>query len=195
MARSSGGAGKSFAGERGSAALEHQPLSGDVGDELVTGDRQVSAGPRQDRLRGAADDERGGGDGEGIPLQRLDAIPDWRYDPLPGQTYIDVTPERKVRTVIRYIGSGHWSGALRLFPYDGSGPTIYGNGRFIQCPAVDRYHFDENGLLEEGETLYDAIDCTQRAGILPRDDSWQFKSLFAASRLTRLPGAFRGAIR
>lgn len=119
----------------------------------------------------------------------FDAIPDWRYDPLPGQIYIDVTPERTVRTVIRYIGSGHWSGALRLFPYDGTAPAIYGNGRFIQCPAVDRYHFDENGLMAEGETLYDAFDVTQRAGILPRDDSWQFKALFAASRITRLPAA------
>ncbi|AZG47218.1 nuclear transport factor 2 family protein [Gordonia insulae] len=61
----------------------------------------------------------------------FDAIPDWRYDPLPDQVYIDVTPEGTVRTVIRYIGSGHWSGPLRLHPYDDTAPVIYGTGRFI----------------------------------------------------------------
>ncbi|MGK8506876.1 nuclear transport factor 2 family protein [Nocardia asiatica] len=113
----------------------------------------------------------------------FDAIADWRYDPLPGQVYLDVTPEGRVRTVIRYIGSGHWTGPLRLYPYDDSAPALYGDGRFIQCPAVDRYHFNADGLMEEGETLYDAFDVTQRAGILPRDDSWQFRALLAASKI------------
>lgn len=113
----------------------------------------------------------------------FDAIPDWRYDPLPDQVYLDITPEGTVRTVIRYIGSGHWSGPLRMHPYDDSAPVVYGTGRFIQCPAVDRYHFNEEGLMEEGETLYDLIDGTQRAGVLPRGDSWQFKLLFGASRV------------
>lgn len=122
------------------------------------------------------------------------AIPDWRYDPLPGQIYIDVTPEGRVRTVIRYIGSGHWSGPLRLYPYDESAPVLYGTGRFIQCSAVDRYHFDENGLMEEGETLYDFLDATQRAGVLPRDDSWQFKALFAASKLPALATDLRARL-
>lgn len=84
------------------------------------------------------------------------------------------------------------AGPLRLYPYDGSGPTLYGTGRFIQCPAVDRYHFDEQGLLEEGGTLYDAIDVTQRSGALPRDDSWQFKALFAASRIPAVAAQVRG---
>ncbi|MYR08237.1 nuclear transport factor 2 family protein [Gordonia sp. SID5947] len=113
----------------------------------------------------------------------FDAIPDWRYDPLPDQVYIDVTPEGTVRTVIRYMGSGHWTGPLRLHPYDETAPTIYGNGRFIQAPAVDRYHFNAEGLMEEGETLYDFLDGVQRAGILPRDDSWQFRTLMAASKV------------
>jgi hypothetical protein len=114
----------------------------------------------------------------------FDAIPDWRYDPLPGQVYIDRTPEGKWRTVIRYIGSGHWTGPLRFFPYDESAPSIHGNGQFIQCPAVDRYHFNEDGLMDEGETLYDSFDVLQRAGILPRDESWQFHTLVAASKVT-----------
>ncbi|WP_040789543.1 hypothetical protein [Nocardia paucivorans] len=58
-----------------------------------------------------------------------------------------------------------------------------GNGRFIQCPAVDRHHFNEQGLTEEGETLYDAFDVTQRGGVLPRDDTWQFRALPAASKI------------
>lgn len=113
----------------------------------------------------------------------FDAIPDWRYDPLPDQAYIDVTPDGRVRTVIRYIGSGHWDGPLRLYPYDDTAPVVHGNGRFIQCPAVDRYHFNADGLMEEGETLYDIIDGTQRVGILPSGDSWQLKLLFGASRI------------
>ncbi len=113
----------------------------------------------------------------------FDAIPDWRYDPLPDQVYLDVTPEGTVRTVIRYIGSGHWTGPLRLYPYDESAPCIYGNGRFIQAPAVDRYHFNADGLMAEGETLYDILDGLQRGGVLPRDDSWLFHGMFAASRI------------
>lgn len=113
----------------------------------------------------------------------FEAIPDWRYDPLPDQVYIDVTPEGRVRTMIRYIGSGHWDGPLRLHPYDDTAPVIHGTGRFIQCPAVDRYHFNEDGLLEEGETLYDVIDGTQRAGVLPPGDSKRLKLLFGASKI------------
>ncbi|MBF6248969.1 nuclear transport factor 2 family protein [Nocardia farcinica] len=113
----------------------------------------------------------------------FDAIPDWRYDPLPDQVYIDVQPDGTVRTVIRYLGSGHWTGPLRLYPYDDSAPTLYGTGRFIQAPAVDRYHFTEDGLMAEGETLYDFLDGVQRAGILPRDDSRPFRALMAASKI------------
>lgn len=127
----------------------------------------------------------------------FDAIPDWRYDPLPNQVYLDVTEEGTVRTVIRYVGSGHWSGPLRLYPYDDTAPRIQGNGQFLQCPAVDRYHFNSAGLMEEGETLYDIFDGLQRVGILPRSDSWQFHALAGASRLPaalaglrrRLPGS------
>lgn len=113
----------------------------------------------------------------------FDAIPDWRYDPLPDQVFMDVTPEGKFRFVIRYIGSGHWTGPLRLFPYDDTAPAIHGDGRFIQAPAVDRYQFNADGLMDEGETLYDILDALQRGGVLPRDDSWQLHALFAASKV------------
>ncbi|MGE2734590.1 nuclear transport factor 2 family protein [Mycolicibacterium vaccae] len=111
------------------------------------------------------------------------AIPDWRYDPLPDQVYIDVKPDGTVRTMIRYIGSGHWTGALRLHPFDDDAPRVYGNGQFIQCPAVDRYHFNADGLMEEGETLYDIVDGLQRGGVLPSGDSRLLRTLFAASRI------------
>ena len=113
----------------------------------------------------------------------FDAIPDWRYDPLPGQVYVDLTPEGEVRIVIRYIGSGHFSGSLRLYPFDETAPVLHGIGTFVQCTAVDRYHFNADRLLYEGETLWDFIDATQSAGILPADDSWQFRTLMGASRL------------
>lgn len=115
----------------------------------------------------------------------LNAIPDWRYDPLPGQVYFDVTPEGETRVVVRYIGSGHFSGTLRFYPYDESAPAIHGVGTFVQCTAVDRYHFNADGLMYEGETLFDLLDATQSAGVLPGDDSWLFRTLMRASRLPR----------
>ena len=121
----------------------------------------------------------------------FDAIPDWRYDPVPGQVYLDITPDKQVRTVIRYIGSGHWTGPLRLYPYDQTAACIHGNGTFLQCPAVDRYHFNQDGLLQEGETLYDTLDGLQRGGVLPRDDSWQFHALFAASKVPAAAAAIK----
>lgn len=122
----------------------------------------------------------------------FDAIPDWRYDPLPGQVYVDVTPEGNIRLVIRYIGSGHFDGPLRFYPYDESAPAIHGVGTFVQCTAVDRYHFDADGLMYEGETLFDLLDALQSAGVVPADDSWQFK---AVARASRLPGILQSAAR
>ncbi|WP_420108562.1 nuclear transport factor 2 family protein [Mycolicibacter arupensis] len=125
----------------------------------------------------------------------LDAIPDWRYDPLPGQIYFDVTPEGETRVVVRYIGSGHFSGTLRFYPYDESAPAIHGVGTFVQCTAVDRYHFNTDGLMYEGETLFDLLDATQSAGVLPSDDSWLFRALMSASRLPRLVQNARRTLR
>jgi len=93
--------------------------------------------------------------------------------------------------VIRYIGSGHWTGPLRVYPYDETAPAIYGTGIFVQAAAIDRYHFTSDGRLYEGETLFDAFDATQSAGILPRDDSWQFHALTKASRLPGILCKFR----
>ncbi len=118
----------------------------------------------------------------------FEAIPDWRYDPLPGQIYLDVTPEEEVRVVVRYIGSGHWEGPLRLYPYDEKAPTIHGTGAFIQCSAVDRYHFNRDRRMYEGETLYDIFEALQCAGILPSDDSRVFRAVMGA---TKLPEALR----
>lgn len=116
----------------------------------------------------------------------FDAIPDWRYDPLPGQVYLDLTPEGHVRVIIRYIGSGHVSGNLRFYPYDETAPVLYGNGTFVQCTAVDRYHFNSDGLMYEGETLWDFIDATQSAGILPSAESPVFRALLGASKLAQV---------
>ncbi|MCX5044320.1 hypothetical protein OG921_14200 [Aldersonia sp. NBC_00410] len=44
-------------------------------------------------------------------------------------------------------------------------------------------------LMYEGETLFDFIDATQSAGILPSDESWQFHTLMQASRLPCAIGA------
>jgi hypothetical protein len=115
----------------------------------------------------------------------FDAIPDWRYDPIPGQVYIDVTPEGNLRTLVRYYGSGHFSGSLKFYPYNDSAPVLHGNGTFVQCIAIDRYHFNKAGLMYEGETLWDFIDATQSAGIMPSADSWTFKALMGASKLPR----------
>ncbi len=124
----------------------------------------------------------------------FDAIPDWRYDPLPGQVYIDITPEGETRILIRYIGSGHFDGSLRFYPYDNTAPTLHGTGTFVQCTAVDRYHFNSEGLMYEGETLFDLLDATQSAGVIPADDSWQFKALMEASRVPSMMQKVRGMV-
>lgn len=124
----------------------------------------------------------------------FDAIPDWRYDPIPGQVYIDVTPEGELRTLVRYYGSGHVSGSLKFHPYDDTAPVLHGNGTFVQCVAVDRYHFNKDGLMYEGETLWDFIDATQSAGILPAGDSTVFRALMRASKLARYGARARAAL-
>lgn len=111
----------------------------------------------------------------------FDAVPDLRYDPLPGQVYLDVTPAGEVRFAVRYVGSGHWDGPLRLYPYDETAPAIPGTGQFVQITAVDRYHFDSSGRMAEGETLFDILDAAQVSTLLPRDDTWQFHALMRAA--------------
>jgi hypothetical protein len=60
---------------------------------------------------------------------------------------------------------------------------------------VDRYHFNTDGLMYEGETLFDLLDATQSAGVLPSDDSWLFRALMSASRLPRLVQNARRTLR
>ena len=115
----------------------------------------------------------------------FDAIPDWRYDPIPGEVYVDVAANGEQRILVRYYGSGHFSGALKFYPYDDSAPVLYGNGTFVQCRAVDRYHFNKEGKMYFGETLWDFLDAAQSAGIMPSDNSWTFKALMGASKVQR----------
>ncbi|MBB5915180.1 hypothetical protein BJY24_004047 [Nocardia transvalensis] len=122
----------------------------------------------------------------------FDAIPDWRYDPIPGQAYVDVTPGGEVRFVVRYYGSGHVVGPLKLYPYGGDCVEIPGNGGFVQCTAVDRYHFTPEGLMSEGETLYDLLDALQTAGIAPSAGSRSLRYLLRGAGLaTRAAGILR----
>lgn len=116
----------------------------------------------------------------------FEAIPDWRYDLIPGQTFIDVMPNGDVRMAGRYYGSGHWEGPLLFYPYKKYSPGLWGTGQFIQCTAVDRYHFNAEGLMTHGETLFDIIDGAQSVGQLPGGDSWQFKMMLNASRIPHL---------
>ncbi|CAJ1497003.1 nuclear transport factor 2 family protein [[Mycobacterium] holstebronense] len=105
------------------------------------------------------------------------------------------TPDLRYKVIVRYIGSGHFSGTLRFYPYDESTPAIHGVGTFAQCTAVDRYHFNADGLMYEGETLFDLLDATQSAGVLPSDDSWLFRAPMGASRLPRLVQNARRTLR
>ncbi|MBL1079629.1 nuclear transport factor 2 family protein [Nocardia sp. 2] len=120
----------------------------------------------------------------------FDAIPDWRYDPIPGQSYLDIAPDGEVRMVVRYYGSGHLTGPLKLHPYDDTAAAIPGNGAFVQCTAVDRYHFNADHLMYEGETLYDLLDAVQTAGLLPAPASGSFTWLMRGAGLaTRIATA------
>lgn len=126
----------------------------------------------------------------------FDAIPDWRYDPLPGETFLQVNPDGTVQMMVRYLGSGHWDGPLKVYPFDETAQALPGNGTFMQCPAVDRYYWNADGVLYKGETLWDAFEAVQASGIFPKAGSVPFNLLMgslkvpnAASRLIkRLPG-------
>lgn len=126
----------------------------------------------------------------------FEAIPDWRYDPLPGESFLNVTPDGDVRMTVRYVGTGHWDGALKLYPFDRAAAAMPGTGAFMQAAAVDRYHFNAAGKLYKGESLWDAFDAMQMSGLLPKDDSIAFRSIMGAARIpaaaarlrNRLPG-------
>ncbi|GAA4814021.1 hypothetical protein ACFQ0K_05930 [Nocardioides caeni] len=113
----------------------------------------------------------------------FDAIPDWRYDPIPGQVFLDPRPDGSMGMAVRYYGSGHLVGPLKLHPYDDTAMTIPGNGAFVQCTAVDRYHFNADGLMYEGETLYDILDAVQTTGMLPAPQSRGFNAMMRTAGL------------
>ena len=121
----------------------------------------------------------------------FDAVPDWRYDPLPGQFYLNVAADGSARMMVRYVGTGHWDAPLRLYPFDETAQSLPGNGAFIQCPAVDRYDFDADGRLGDGETLWDAFDAMQMSGLFPKADSIQFKLVMNAAKLPNLAARVR----
>ncbi|MFG3522186.1 nuclear transport factor 2 family protein [Nocardia nova] len=110
----------------------------------------------------------------------FDAIPDWRYDLLPGQFFINVTREGEVRLMGRYIGTGFWEKPLRMYPFDKSAPAMPATGAFMQAPAVDRYHFNADRQLARGETMWDAFEAMQMSNLLPSDTSPVFRALIAA---------------
>lgn len=123
----------------------------------------------------------------------FDAIPDLRYDPLPGQSFLQINPDGTAQMMVRYIGTGHWDAPLKLYPFDKTAPALPGNGAFMQCSAVDRYYWDADHKLYHGETLWDGFDVMQMSGIFPKAESLQFKLLMnglkvpsAAARLRRL---------
>ncbi|MGA4791338.1 nuclear transport factor 2 family protein [Nocardia sp. AB354] len=110
----------------------------------------------------------------------FDAIPDWRYDLLPGQFFINVTREGEVRLMGRYIGTGFWEKPLRMYPFDKSAPAMPATGAFMQAPAVDRYHFNADRQLYRGETMWDAFEAMQMSNLLPSDSSPVFRALIGA---------------
>ncbi|MFD4462114.1 hypothetical protein [Nocardia sp. NPDC058480] len=66
----------------------------------------------------------------------------------------------------------------------------------MQCTAVDRYHFNADHLMYEGETLYDLLDAVQLAGIAPGPSSRSFSWLMrGASLATRVMPRWGGASR
>lgn len=124
----------------------------------------------------------------------FDAIPDWRYDPLPGQIYINVSPNGDVRLAARYIGTGHWDKPLRMYPFTASAAALPATGAFMQAPAVDRYHFNADGKLCHGETLWDAFEAMQMSSVLPSDDSLAFKALMRAAGVGALANRLRSRL-
>lgn len=127
----------------------------------------------------------------------FDAIPDLRYDPLPGQSFLQVNPDGTAQMMVRYIGTGHWDGSLKMYPFDKTAQALPGNGAFVQCSAVDRYYWNADHKLYHGETVWDAFDVMQTSEIFPKADSLQFKLLMnalkvpnAANRLRRMFPAF-----
>jgi hypothetical protein len=116
----------------------------------------------------------------------FDAIPDWRYDLLPGQTCINVTSGGEVSMTGRYLGTGFWEKPLRMYPFDKGAPAMPATGAFMQAPGVDRYYFNAERQLCRGETLWDAFEAMQMSGVLPSDTSLAFRGLLGAGSVAAL---------
>lgn len=113
----------------------------------------------------------------------FDAAPDLRYDALPGQAAINVSPTGELLFMARYVGCGHWDEPLRMYPFTPGSKGIPGNGAFTQLYPVDRYHFNADGVMSHGETLWDPFDALQIIKALPSDESLVFKSMVKAGSL------------
>ncbi|MGW0057467.1 hypothetical protein A5780_38605 [Nocardia sp. 852002-20019_SCH5090214] len=107
----------------------------------------------------------------------FDAAPDLRYDAIPGQASISVSPSGELLFMARYSGCGHWDNPLRMYPFTPGSPAIPGNGKFTQLYPVDRYHFNAEGKMIQGETLWDPIDALQLLRVVPSDTSATFKAM------------------
>jgi len=110
----------------------------------------------------------------------FDATPDLRYDAIPGQCSIAVSPAGELTFMARYYGTGHWEKPLRMYPFAKGSPEIPATGCFMQGTAVDRYHFNANHKLCRGETLWDPLGFMQIIGLVPNDESAAFRMLMKA---------------
>lgn len=50
----------------------------------------------------------------------------------------------------------------------------------------DRYHFNADDLIYEGESIWDFIDAAQSSGNRPSAEGWPFRALMDASRFAGL---------
>ncbi len=124
----------------------------------------------------------------------FDAIPDLRYDPLPGQSFLQVNPDGTAQMMVRYIGTGHWDGPLKMYPFDETAPALPGNGAFMQCSAVDRYYWNTDHKLYKGETIWDGFDVMQMSGIFPKAGGVQFRLLMNALKVPNMASRLRRSL-
>lgn len=114
----------------------------------------------------------------------FDATPDLRYDAIPGQASVQVSPDGQLTFMARYYGTGYWEKPLRMYPFTPGSVAIPATGCFMQGTAVDRYHFCmKTRKLIRGETLWDPLGFMQMIGLIPNDATPQFHALMKAGTL------------
>jgi hypothetical protein len=118
----------------------------------------------------------------------FDATPDLRYDAIPGQAAIQVSPTGELTFMAKYYGTGHWEKPLRMYPFRKGAVEIPATGCFMQGTATDRYHFDANHQLCRGETLWDPLGFMQMIGLVPNDQTPAFRMLMRAGTLKSKAG-------